>query len=100
MDLRRDDFEAINRCARSPATSLIRRIYEIRPSPLRLRYRGQSRHFSIFGFENENGQMRYYDEAGGSVERSLLSTPLRFVRISSAFSSKRRHLNPWLHEST
>ena len=55
---------------------------------LALRYRGQSRHFSIFGFENENGQMRYYDEAGGSVERSLLSTPLRFVRISSAFSSR------------
>ncbi|MGB0647309.1 MAG: M23 family metallopeptidase [Bradymonadia bacterium] len=56
-----------------------------------LSYRGQSRRFSIFGFESKKGVMRYYDEAGGSVERSLLSTPLRFARISSTFSSKRRH---------
>ena len=52
---------------------------------LALRYRGQSRHFSIFGFENENGQMRYYDEAGGSVERSLLSTPFDLCEFLAPF---------------
>jgi murein DD-endopeptidase MepM/ murein hydrolase activator NlpD len=38
---------------------------------------------------------KYYDERGQAVSKSMLKTPLRFVRISSKFDRKRFH--PILH---
>lgn len=41
------------------------------------------------------GQGRYYDEKGQALAKSMLKTPLRFVRVSSKFDRKRFH--PILH---
>jgi murein DD-endopeptidase MepM/ murein hydrolase activator NlpD len=38
---------------------------------------------------------RYYDEKGQAISKTMLKTPLRFVRISSKFDRKRLH--PILH---
>ena len=43
----------------------------------------------------ERGRGRYYDEKGQALAKSMLKTPLRFVRISSKFDLKRFH--PILH---
>ncbi len=40
---------------------------------------------------------RYYDEKGQAIAKSMLKTPLRFVRISSKFDRKRFH--PILHRT-
>lgn len=37
------------------------------------------------------GQGRYYDEKGLALAKSMLKTPLRFVRVSSKFDLKRFH---------
>lgn len=58
---------------------------------LALDYQGTERQFSMYRFDTPGSQTRYYDASGASVERSLLSTPMRFTRISSTFSSKRKH---------
>lgn len=44
---------------------------------------------------DERGKGRYYDEKGQALAKSMLKTPLRFVRISSKFDRKRLH--PVLH---
>jgi murein DD-endopeptidase MepM/ murein hydrolase activator NlpD len=41
------------------------------------------------------GPGRYYDDKGQAVAKTMLKTPLRFVRISSKFDRKRLH--PVLH---
>ncbi|MBN2574103.1 MAG: peptidoglycan DD-metalloendopeptidase family protein [Deltaproteobacteria bacterium] len=41
------------------------------------------------------GEGRYYDEKGQALAKSMLKTPLRFVRISSKFNPRRFH--PILH---
>ena len=38
---------------------------------------------------------KYYDSAGGSSEKGMLKTPLKFVKVSSGFDRKRMH--PVLH---
>jgi murein DD-endopeptidase MepM/ murein hydrolase activator NlpD len=43
----------------------------------------------------ERGKGRYYDEKGQALAKSMLKTPLRFVRVSSKFDLKRFH--PVLH---
>jgi hypothetical protein len=43
----------------------------------------------------ERGKGRYYDEHGQALAKSMLKTPLRFVRVSSKFDLKRFH--PVLH---
>ncbi|MBA3464427.1 MAG: M23 family metallopeptidase [Deltaproteobacteria bacterium] len=53
-------------------------------------YRGKAGTFRTFAFKDG-----YYDEAGGSSEKSLLKTPLKFSRVSSGFDRKRMH--PVLH---
>ncbi len=58
---------------------------------LAVQYQGTERQFAMYAFEMTNDEIRYFDASGASVERSLLSTPMRFVRISSTFSSKRKH---------
>jgi murein DD-endopeptidase MepM/ murein hydrolase activator NlpD len=44
---------------------------------------------------DERGKGHYYDEKGQALAKSMLKTPLRFVRISSKFDLKRFH--PVLH---
>ena len=58
---------------------------------LAIKYLGTERQFSMYAYETEDTGIRYFDASGASVERSLLSTPMKFVRISSTFSSKRKH---------
>ena len=43
----------------------------------------------------QRGQGHYYDDKGQALAKSMLKTPLRFVRISSKFDLKRFH--PILH---
>lgn len=43
----------------------------------------------------ERGRGKYYDEKGQALAKSMLKTPLRFVRISSKFDRHRMH--PILH---
>lgn len=43
----------------------------------------------------QRGQGKYYDEKAQALAKSMLKTPLRFVRISSKFDPKRFH--PILH---
>lgn len=47
-----------------------------------------------FRFE-QNGDIDYYDENGGSLRKAFLKAPLKFTRISSRFSYRRYH--PILH---
>jgi murein DD-endopeptidase MepM/ murein hydrolase activator NlpD len=47
--------------------------------------------FQAFYFECGNGEAGYYDEAGKSVARVFLKSPLRYSRISSRFSRSRFH---------
>lgn len=44
---------------------------------------------------NQKGQGKYYDDKAQALAKSMLKTPLRFVRISSKFDPKRFH--PILH---
>ncbi len=44
-----------------------------------------------YRFESENGTTGYFDDQGRSLRRAFLRAPLEFRRISSRFSSARRH---------
>jgi murein DD-endopeptidase MepM/ murein hydrolase activator NlpD len=48
-----------------------------------------------FRYRDARGNADYYDDTGRSMHKSLLRTPLRFVRISSRFDMHRMH--PVLH---
>lgn len=50
---------------------------------------------SIYAFDAPDGRIVYYDGEGRSLERSYLSAPVDFQRISSGFSRSRYH--PVLH---
>ncbi len=60
-------------------------------------YGGKVGTFRVFWFAGRNGkgQGRYFDEHGDAISKTMLKTPLRFVRISSKFDRKRFH--PILH---
>lgn len=58
---------------------------------LAARFRGQAgKHTALF-YEDEPGKGGYYRPDGSSVERAFLTSPLRFGRITSRYSSSRRH---------
>jgi murein DD-endopeptidase MepM/ murein hydrolase activator NlpD len=50
---------------------------------------------SIYAFDAPDGRIVYFDGDGRSLERSYLSAPVDFQRISSGFSASRLH--PVLH---
>jgi murein DD-endopeptidase MepM/ murein hydrolase activator NlpD len=52
-------------------------------------------YFAGRGKPAANAQGRYYDDKGQAISKTMLKTPLRFVRISSKFDRKRLH--PILH---
>jgi murein DD-endopeptidase MepM/ murein hydrolase activator NlpD len=60
-------------------------------------YGGKVGTFRAFWFAGRNGKQpgHYYDEHGLAISKTMLKTPLRFVRISSTFDRKRFH--PILH---
>ena len=61
-------------------------------------YSGKAGSFRAFYFAGRNGKTtpgRYFDEKGQAISKTMLKTPLRFVRISSGFDRKRMH--PILH---
>ena len=59
-------------------------------------YRGRSGTFRAFWFQPADGSPGgYFTEHGESIVKSLLKTPLKYVRVSSAFDRHRFH--PILH---
>jgi murein DD-endopeptidase MepM/ murein hydrolase activator NlpD len=60
-------------------------------------YGGKVGTFRAFYFAGRTGKQpgHYYDEHGQAISKTMLKTPLRFVRISSKFDRKRFH--PILH---
>jgi len=58
---------------------------------LAARYAGASGDYSALYFEPSEGRGGYYRPDGSSVQRQFLKAPLRYNRISSSFTSARRH---------
>jgi len=58
---------------------------------LAARYEGSTGDVSAVYFEPEQGRGGYYRPDGSSVESYFLQAPLRYSRISSSFTSARRH---------
>ena len=59
-------------------------------------YSGKVGTYRAFYFQAEGAKKgSYYDDKGQNIVKSMLKTPLRFVRISSGFNPKRMH--PILH---
>jgi len=54
-------------------------------------YDTPSQEFRGFYFKGPRGQVGYYDEKGRSLEKSFLRSPLKFTRITSGYSRRRRH---------
>lgn len=60
-------------------------------------YRGKAGTFHAFYWKAPGeGEGRYYDADGRTVEKTLLKTPLKFTRVSSGFNPNRMH--PILHK--
>lgn len=51
----------------------------------------RDRHFTAFRYEMANGQVDYLDPEGHSVRKEFIRTPVAFSRISSGFSTGRKH---------
>lgn len=60
-------------------------------SILAAKYIGKEKTFYAIGLKNKEGKFHYYDLNGKSVQKQFLKAPLRFNRISSGFSYRRRH---------
>ena len=58
---------------------------------LAARYRGTAGEHEAIFFEPSNGHAGYYRPDGSAIERAFLVAPLEFRRISSSFSTARRH---------
>ena len=58
---------------------------------LAARYRGAAGEHEAIFFEPTNGHAGYYRPDGSAIERAFLVAPLEFRRISSSFSTARRH---------
>ncbi len=58
---------------------------------LAARYITKNKTFYAFGFKDDDGILRYYDENGKAVQKQFLKAPLRYSRISSGFTFHRRH---------
>ena len=58
---------------------------------LAARYGGAAGEYTAVYFEPEEGRGGYYRSDGSSVERQFLMVPLQHARVSSRYSSARRH---------
>ena len=54
-------------------------------------YHTPSQVYRGFYFRKPGGREGYYDEKGRSLEKSFLRSPLKFTRITSKYSRRRRH---------
>src|SRR5262245_35191122 len=54
-------------------------------------FANKGRVYSAFYFVSPDGHSGYYNAEGQSLKRDLLKTPIKFSRITSAFSRKRFH---------
>ena len=51
----------------------------------------QGKRYTAFRYVFEDGRVEYFDADGRSMKKSFLRTPLEFTRISSLFSTARKH---------
>ncbi|MBI2398589.1 MAG: peptidoglycan DD-metalloendopeptidase family protein [Xanthomonadales bacterium] len=51
----------------------------------------RGRRFDALRFEKSDGSVEYYDQGGRPLRKAFIRTPVEFSRISSRFSSARRH---------
>lgn len=51
----------------------------------------RDRRFDALRFTKPDGSVEYYDQAGRPLRKAFIRTPVEFSRISSRFSSARRH---------
>lgn len=58
---------------------------------LAARYCSGSKVFTAYGRRTDSGVMQYFDKNGKSLQKQFLKAPLRFWRISSGFTHKRKH---------
>jgi murein DD-endopeptidase MepM/ murein hydrolase activator NlpD len=58
---------------------------------LAARFQDESGDYAAVYFETKDGSGGYYRPDGSSVEAAFLMAPLRYARITSSFSSARRH---------
>ena len=47
--------------------------------------------FYAFGLRDREGKLRYFDQDGKALQKQFLKAPLRYLRVSSGFSYKRKH---------
>jgi len=51
----------------------------------------QGREYAAYRYTTSDGKLGYYDDEGRPVKKSFLRMPIEFARISSRFSSARKH---------
>jgi len=51
----------------------------------------QGKRYSAYRYEFADGHREYFDESGRPMKKSFLRIPIEFARISSLFTSARRH---------
>lgn len=61
-------------------------------------FTNRGRQYKAFAFENDEGDITYYDEEGKSLVRQFLRAPLEYSRITSGYTYARFH--PILHRNT
>ena len=54
-------------------------------------YEGKLGSGSAFPHQDDMGKVSYYDQSGNSVERLFLRSPLKYTRISSNYTNRRKH---------
>jgi murein DD-endopeptidase MepM/ murein hydrolase activator NlpD len=54
-------------------------------------FMNRGRRYDALRFEKSDGSVEYYDQAGRPLRKAFIRTPVEFSRISSRFSSARRH---------
>lgn len=47
--------------------------------------------FYAFGLRDNEGRLRYFDQEGKALQKQFLKAPLRFSRVSSGFTYRRKH---------
>ncbi len=52
---------------------------------------GNRKEFNAIGFIDNKNRVRYYDDHGNAVQKQFLKAPLRYSRVSSGFTYKRKH---------
>jgi murein DD-endopeptidase MepM/ murein hydrolase activator NlpD len=58
---------------------------------LAARYYSDTKVFSAYGRRDSTGTVQYFDDDGRSLQKQFLKAPLRFSRISSGFTYRRKH---------